>query len=142
MHFILKGVSEIWWFYIQQQAVVHAEKQKHGWRRIKIDYTEKNIVSNSMTVDELKSILRLTEEGATEIISTRSKTFQDLNINIDELSLNEFYTLIIEHPLMLRRPIMLDEKRLQIGFNEEEIRKFLPRSVRTFLNIELQKLAN
>ena len=117
-------------------------KAKAWLEENQIDYTEKNIVSNSMTVDELKSILRLTEEGATEIISTRSKTFQDLNINIDELSLNEFYTLIIEHPLMLRRPIMLDEKRLQIGFNEEEIRKFLPRSVRTFLNIELQKLAN
>ncbi len=29
-----------------------------------------------MTVDELKSILRLTEEGATEIISTRSKLFR------------------------------------------------------------------
>ncbi|MGI8304865.1 transcriptional regulator SpxA [Bacillus paranthracis] len=117
-------------------------KAKSWLEENQIDYTEKNIVSNSMTVDELKSILRLTEEGATEIISTRSKTFQDLNINIDELSLNEFYQLIIEHPLMLRRPIMLDEKRLQIGFNDEEIRKFLPRSVRTFLNIELQKLAN
>ncbi|WP_144656496.1 transcriptional regulator SpxA [Bacillus tropicus] len=117
-------------------------KAKAWLEENQIDYTEKNIVSNSMTVDELKSILRLTEEGATEIISTRSKTFQDLNINIDELSLNEFYKLIIQHPIMLRRPIMLDEKRLQIGFNEEEIRKFLPRSVRTFLNIELQKLAN
>lgn len=117
-------------------------KAKAWLEENQIDYTEKNIVSNSMTVDELKSILRLTEEGATEIISTRSKTFQDLNINIDELSLNEFYQLIIEHPLMLRRPIMLDEKRLQIGFNDEEIRKFSPRSVRTFLNIELQKLAN
>ncbi|EMJ6440928.1 MULTISPECIES: transcriptional regulator SpxA [Bacillus] len=117
-------------------------KAKAWLEEHQIDYIEKNIVSNSMTVDELKSILRLTEEGAIEIISTRSKTFQDLNINIEELSLNEFYTLIIEHPLMLRRPIMLDEKRLQIGFNEEEIRKFLPRSVRTFLNIELQKLAN
>ncbi|MBK5492434.1 transcriptional regulator SpxA [Bacillus sp. TH13] len=117
-------------------------KAKAWLEEHQIDYIEKNIVSNSMTVDELKSILRLTEEGATEIISTRSKTFQDLNINIEELSLNEFYKLIIEHPLMLRRPIMLDEKRLQIGFNEEEIRKFLPRSVRTFLNIELQKLAN
>ncbi|MGG1327112.1 transcriptional regulator SpxA [Bacillus tropicus] len=117
-------------------------KAKAWLEENQIDYTEKNIVSNSMTVDELKSILRLTEEGATEIISTRSKTFQDLNINIDELSLNKFYKLIIQHPLMLRRPIMLDEKRLQIGFNEEEIRKFLPRSVRTFLNIELQKLAN
>ncbi|MGH1038923.1 transcriptional regulator Spx [Bacillus wiedmannii] len=117
-------------------------KAKAWLEEHQIDYTEKNIVSNSLTVDELKSILRLTEDGATEIISTRSKTFQELNINIEALSLNEFYKLIIEHPQMLRRPIMLDEKRLQVGFNEEEIRKFLPRSVRTFLNIELQKMAN
>ncbi|MGE7854705.1 MULTISPECIES: transcriptional regulator SpxA [Bacillus] len=117
-------------------------KAKAWLEEHQIDYTEKNIVANSLTVDELKSILRLTEEGATEIISTRSKTFQELNINIEALSLNEFYKLIIEYPQMLRRPIMLDEKRLQIGFNEEEIRKFLPRSVRTVLNIELQKMAN
>ncbi|HDR7382907.1 transcriptional regulator Spx [Bacillus toyonensis] len=117
-------------------------KAKAWLEENQIDYTEKNIVSNSLTVDELKSILRLTEEGATEIISTRSKIFQELNINIEALALNEFYKLIIEYPQMLRRPIMLDEKRLQIGFNEEEIRKFLPRSVRTVLNIELQKLAN
>ncbi|HDR7567995.1 transcriptional regulator Spx [Bacillus wiedmannii] len=117
-------------------------KAKAWLEEHQIDYTEKNIVSNSLTVDELKSILRLTEDGATEIISTRSKTFQELNINIEALSLNEFYKLIIEYPQMLRRPIMLDEKRLQVGFNEEEIRKFLPRSVRTFLNIELQKMAN
>lgn len=117
-------------------------KAKAWLEEHQIDYTEKNIVSNSLTVDELKSILRLTEDGATEIISTRSKTFQELNINIEALSLNEFYKLIIEYPQMLRRPIMLDKKRLQVGFNEEEIRKFLPRSVRTFLNIELQKMAN
>jgi len=117
-------------------------KAKAWLEEHQIDYTEKNIVSNSLTVDELKSILRLTEDGATEIISARSKTFQELNINIEALSLNEFYKLIIEYPQMLRRPIMLDEKRLQVGFNEDEIRKFLPRSVRTFLNIELQKMAN
>ncbi|KAB2460420.1 transcriptional regulator Spx [Bacillus sp. CH126_4D] len=117
-------------------------KAKAWLEEHQIDYTEKNIVSNLLTVDELKSILRLTEDGATEIISTRSKIFQELNINIEALSLNEFYKLIIEYPQMLRRPIMLDEKRLQVGFNEEEIRKFLPRSVRTFLNVELQKMAN
>ncbi|WP_341519334.1 transcriptional regulator SpxA [Bacillus paramobilis] len=117
-------------------------KAKAWLEEHQIDYTEKNIVSNSLIVDELKSILRLTEDGATEIISTRSKIFQELNINIEALSLNEFYKLIIEYPQMLRRPIMLDEKRLQVGFNEDEIRKFLPRSVRTFLNMELQKMAN
>ena len=29
-----------------------------------------------------------------------------------------------------RRPIMIDDKRLQVGFNEDEIRRFLPRDVR------------
>lgn len=107
-----------------------------------IAYIERNILSDPLTVDEIKSILRLTEEGTSEIISTNSKTFQELNINIESLSLNEFYKLIMKHPQMLRRPIIQDEKRLQVGYNEEEIRSFLPRRLRTFLNTELQKLAN
>ncbi|MCM2532774.1 transcriptional regulator SpxA [Neobacillus pocheonensis] len=107
-----------------------------------IAYIERNILSDPLTVDEIKSILRLTEEGTSEIISTNSKTFQELNINIESLSLNEFYKLIMKYPQMLRRPIIQDEKRLQVGYNEEEIRSFLPRRLRTFLNTELQKLAN
>ncbi|WP_310177631.1 transcriptional regulator SpxA [Neobacillus niacini] len=107
-----------------------------------IDYIEKNLLTHHLTVDEIKSILRLTEEGTSEIISTNSKTFKELNINIESLPLNEFYKLIIEHPKMLRRPIIMDEKRIQVGYNDEEIRSFLPRKLRTFLNNELQKMAN
>ncbi|MEH7095267.1 transcriptional regulator SpxA [Neobacillus vireti] len=107
-----------------------------------IDYIERNILSNPLTVDEIKSILRLTEEGTSEIISTNSKTFQELNINIESLPLNDFYKLIMENPKMLRRPIILDEKRLQVGYNDEEIRSFLPRKLRTFLSTELQRIAN
>jgi len=107
-----------------------------------IDYIERNILSNPLTVDEIKSILRLTEEGTSEIISTNSKAFQELNINIESLPLNDFYRLIMENPKMLRRPIIMDEKRLQVGYNDEEIRSFLPRKLRTFLSTELQRLAN
>jgi regulatory protein spx len=117
-------------------------KAKAWFEEHQIDYIERNILSNPLTVDEIKSILRLTEEGTSEIISTNSKTFQELNINIESLPLNEFYQLIMEHPKMLRRPIILDEKRLQVGYNDEEIRSFLPRKLRTFLNSEMQKMAN
>ncbi|MEH7309152.1 ArsC/Spx/MgsR family protein, partial [Neobacillus drentensis] len=58
------------------------------------------------------------------------------------LPLNELCKLIMEHPKMVRRPIILDEKRLQVGYNEEEIRSFLPRRIRTYLYNELQKEAN
>ena len=95
-----------------------------------IPFKERNIFSEPLDITELKEILRMTEDGTEEIISTRSKVFQKLDMNLDELPLPELLKLVQENPGLLRRPIMIDEKRLQVGFNEDEIRRFLPREVR------------
>ncbi|MGX7150713.1 transcriptional regulator SpxA [Enterococcus ureasiticus] len=95
-----------------------------------IPFEEKNFGTTPITLDELKNILILTEEGTEDIISIRSKVFQKLDIDINELPLHVLLELVKDNPGLLRRPIMIDEKRLQIGFNEDEIRCFLPRSVR------------
>ncbi|MGX7030083.1 transcriptional regulator SpxA [Vagococcus zengguangii] len=95
-----------------------------------IPFKERNIFSDPLNITELKAILRLTEDGTEEIISTRSKVFQKLEMDLDDLPLDELLKLVQENPGLLRRPIMLDEKRLQVGFNEDEIRRFLPREVR------------
>src|SRR5690625_7733642 len=80
----------------------------------------------------------MTEDGTDEIISTRSKVFQKLDVDIDLLPLKDLFELIQKNPGLLRRPIILDEKRLQVGYNEDEIRRFLPRTVRTFQLREAQ----
>ena len=54
-----------------------------------IAYTERNIFSEPLTIDEIKNILRMTEDGTEEIISTRSKAFQELNLDLDEVPLNK-----------------------------------------------------
>ena len=95
-----------------------------------IPFEERNIFSNPLNVDEIKQILQMTEDGTEEIISKRSKIFQDLDIDLDELPLQKLYTLIQKNPGLLRRPIMMDSKRLQVGYNQDEIRRFLPRDVR------------
>ena len=64
----------------------------------------------------------MTEDGTGEIISTRSKTYQKLNVDIDSLPLQDLYSIIQDNPGLLRRPIILDDKRLQVGYNEDEIR--------------------
>lgn len=107
-----------------------------------IPYTERNIFSENLSIDEIKAILRMTEDGTDEIISTRSKTFQKLNVDIDSLPLQELYQIIQDNPGLLRRPIILDEKRLQVGYNEDEIRRFLPRKVRTFQLLEAQRMVD
>jgi regulatory protein spx len=117
-------------------------KAKAWLEEHQIDYIERNIIASPLTIDEIKSILRLTEEGTDEIISTTSKAFQEMNVDIESLPLNALYKLLIDNPKMLRRPIILDEKRLQVGYNEDEISRFLPRRLRTFVRIESQKAAN
>lgn len=107
-----------------------------------IPFKERNIFSEPLTMDEIKSILRMTENGTEEIISKRSKVFQKLNINLDELPLQKLFDLIQKNPGLLRRPIILDEKRLQVGYNEDEIRRFLPRDVRAYELREVQRLAD
>ena len=95
-----------------------------------IPFVERNIFSEPLNSSELKAILQMTEDGTEEIISTRSKVFQKLNMDLDELPLQELLELVQNNPGLLRRPIMIDDKRLQVGFNEDEIRRFLPRDVR------------
>ncbi|MGD6801604.1 transcriptional regulator Spx [Bacillus salacetis] len=107
-----------------------------------IPYKERNVFSEPLSIDEIKEILRMTEDGTDEIISTRSKTFQKLNVELDALPLQNLFELIQQNPGLLRRPIIMDEKRLQVGYNEDEIRRFLPRKVRTFQLLEAQRMVN
>ncbi|CAM4058796.1 MULTISPECIES: transcriptional regulator SpxA [Bacillaceae] len=107
-----------------------------------IPYKERNIFSEPLSLEEIKEILRMTEDGTDEIISTRSKIFQKLNIDLESLPLQQLFDLIQKNPGLLRRPIIMDEKRLQVGYNEDEIRRFLPRKVRTYQLREAQKMVN
>ncbi|WP_243356571.1 transcriptional regulator SpxA [Bacillus litorisediminis] len=117
-------------------------KAKAWFEEHNVEYVERNIFSQPLTINEIKEILRMTEDGTEEIISTKSKTFQELNVDIDSLPLKELYQLIHDNPSMLRRPIIMDEKRLNVGFNEDEIRRFLPRKIREYERYEYLKMVD
>lgn len=107
-----------------------------------IPFKERNIFSDPLTREEIVQILRLTENGTEEIISTRSRAFQKLNINLDDLSIDQLLDLVEKNPGLLRRPIMMDDRRLQVGYNEDEIRRFLPRKVRRLELAQARKFAD
>lgn len=106
-----------------------------------IPFSERNIFSEPLNINEIKQILQMTEDGTEEIISKRSKVYQDLNVDLDDLPLKTLFDLIQKNPGLLRRPIIMDEKRLQVGYNDDEIRRFLPRKVRALELQHAQELA-
>ncbi|MHC6246469.1 transcriptional regulator SpxA [Lactobacillus delbrueckii] len=117
-------------------------KAKQWLEQHNIPYKERNIISDPLNREEIIHVLRMTEEGTEEIVSTRSKAFQELNIDLDDISMNELIDLIEKNPSLLRRPIILDDRRMQVGYNEDEIRRFLPRSVRRLEMAQAKRLAD
>ncbi|MBJ7571008.1 transcriptional regulator MgsR [Bacillus halotolerans] len=98
-------------------------KTKHWLKAHQIEFNERHLFRETPTMDELKYILSLTTEGIDEILATRSQTFKNLNLNIEDMTVNEVLELLIEKPKLLRRPILVDNRKLVIGYNPGELLK-------------------
>lgn len=61
-----------------------------------VKFQEHNIITSPLSRDELMAILAFTENGTEDIISTRSKVFQKLDIDLDELSVSELIDLMMK----------------------------------------------
>lgn len=112
-------------------------KAKAWLKEHDISFKERNIFANPLNKEEIMQVLRMTENGTEDIISTRSRTFQNLKINLDDLSIDQLIDLVEKNPSLLRRPIIMEDRRLQVGYNEDEIRRFLPRKVH---RLELEEI--
>ncbi|RSD28465.1 Spx/MgsR family RNA polymerase-binding regulatory protein [Mesobacillus subterraneus] len=97
-----------------------------------IPFVERNLVEDPLTVLELQELLKLTTDGTDDIISKRSLPYRTMNLDLDTLSLHELLEIVHRHPRLLKSPLIVENKKLQVGYNEEEIRQFLPRKVRKF----------
>ncbi|MCF0259954.1 MAG: transcriptional regulator Spx [Erysipelotrichaceae bacterium] len=105
-------------------------KAKKWMKENHISFAEKNIFSNILKEAEIKYLLSRCENGTEDIISTRSKAFQNLNRDINDLSVRELVKFIRDNPSVLKRPIMLTEKAMVIGYDKDEITAVVPETMR------------
>ena len=75
------------------------------------------------------------------IVSSKNRYAKNLGVDIEDLRGNEVIDIIMETPRILKSPILVDDKRLQVGYKEDDIRAFLPRSVRNVENAEARMRA-
>lgn len=101
-----------------------------------LPYKEQNLGKEPLTREEILAILAKTENGVESIVSSKNRYVKALDFDIDELSMNEVIDVIQENPRILKSPILIDDKRLQVGYKEDDIRAFLPRAVRNVENSE------
>lgn len=95
-----------------------------------IPFEERNIFSSALNDNELMDILSKSENGTDDIISPRSKIVKEAHVDFDDMRISEVVSFIKKNPSILKRPIMVDDRRIQVGYNEEEIRSFIPPEAR------------
>jgi len=105
------------------------------------DPTGKSVTRPPLTKEEILTILSKTENGVESIVSSKNRYAKALNCDIDELSVSEVIDLIQDNPRILKSPILIDDKRLQVGYKEDDIRAFLPRSIRNVENSQARMRA-
>jgi len=105
-------------------------KVKAWFKEQGIPFIEKNIFVSVLNEKELTDILMKSENGTEDIISNKSKIVKEKGIDLNSMTVKQLISFIKDNPSILKRPIMVDDKRIQVGYNPDEIRVFIPHAQR------------
>lgn len=89
-----------------------------------VNYEERHLFRNPPTVDELMDIIKKTNNGLDEILSTRSQMFKNLGVDIENLKVSELLEILSKEPRLLKRPILIDGDNLVVGFNKPALEQY------------------
>lgn len=95
-----------------------------------LEFEEIDIKKGTIGSDNFVKLLSLTDGGVLDIISTKCQEFYKIKNKIDELHLTEFIDFIDHNRQLLKHPLIINDTCIQIGYNSEQIRCFIPSDIR------------
>ncbi|KXF71661.1 ArsC/Spx/MgsR family protein [Enterococcus faecalis] len=96
------------------------------WQNIEIKVCTKA----KMEDETIQSICEEFSCKVNMMFSKRSRLFKDIAPFFEQYTFEEKVDLLVKERRLLRTPIIYSKNKLLIGFNEEQIRKFIPREQR------------
>lgn len=110
-------------------------------------FKNQNIKVNSRRIShiskkDLYHILSLTENGFSDILKSEKRSNDKVQAMMKEfqgMGFSEAVDYLVQHPEMIRVPVILDENKIFIGYHSDEIRQFIPSTYRRLELLENQK---
>ena len=87
-----------------------------------IDFTERHIVDNNPTYDEIKEWHVKSGLPLKKLFNTSGVLYKEMNLKerLADMSEEEMYRLLSENGKLVKRPIAVDGDKVLVGFKEEE----------------------
>ncbi len=81
-------------------------------------------LDDNLSVDELKELLKLLKTPASELVRTQEEYYKK-ELKGKNLSEDEWISVLVENPKLIKRPIVSDGKKAVLGDPAENIRAML-----------------
>ncbi len=101
-------------------------KAKFFFDTNQLSYYEKNIQTHVLNKRELQYLIQRCPNGFDDVISKRGKIYKKNHQSIQNMTTSQLIQFIQRNPTLLKRPILISETALVIGFDGDEITTFLP----------------
>ena len=111
-------------------SCLSCRKVKKYFNKYNIPYVEKNILHNKLSREDIFKMLVNSENGFEDIISLRSKVFKESSVDLESMKIHELVDFIVDNPTILKRPIIVTDDEIQVGYNDDDITLFLPQELR------------
>ena len=88
-----------------------------------INFTVIEYLKEPINHDELHNICQILAITPIELVRTTDKYFKTLNVNINSMNNDEILELLVNHPKILERPIIVKNNDAVIGRPPENVQK-------------------
>jgi len=83
--------------------------------RMNKDIEKRDFFKDPLSETELKKIIKMTGKKPSELLRKRDKMYKELDLENDKKTDNQIIKLIVKHPGLLLRPIIVTKNKVFVG---------------------------
>ena len=108
--------------FIEHPKCSTCQKAKKWLDENKIEYVDRNIVTETPTKEELKKWITKSGLDVRKFFNTSGMKYRELNIKekIKDMSEDEIYELLASDGMLIKRPLFISDTLILKGFKEKE----------------------
>ena len=108
--------------YVRARVCTTCQRAKKYLDDNKIKYTEKHIVTETPSYDELKAIIEASGLPVSKFFNTSGLLYRSMNLKeeLKNCSDDDKIRLLASNGMLIKRPLLKKKKKVLVGFKEEE----------------------
>ena len=83
--------------------------------RMNLDIEARDFFKDPLTELELKKIIKMTGKKPSELLRKRDKIYKEMNLEKNEKTDSQLITLMVKHPGLILRPIIILKNKALVG---------------------------